>query len=108
MAAVSARTGHGAEQAVQMSRDGVQPRAILDFTFDIRRERGSSLFRRTERSVVTEHQRIDRDQPPWLLIGRTAHHDAVDVLKMREPLLDASDAAVEHDSALRMRHVAPA
>src|SRR5580704_2220605 len=80
MPAVSARTGHGAEQTVQMSRDGVQPRAVRDFTFDIRGERGSGLFRRVERSVLTEHQRIDRDQPPRLLIGGAPHHDAVDVL----------------------------
>src|SRR5580704_1624784 len=78
--AVSARAGHRAEQAVQMPRDGVQPRAVCDFTYDIRGERGSGLFRRVERSVLTEHQRIDSDQPPRLLIGGAPHHDAVDVL----------------------------
>jgi hypothetical protein len=63
MPPVSARAGHGVEQTVQMSRDGVQPRAARDFTFDIRGERGGGLFRRTELSVFTEQKRIDRDQP---------------------------------------------
>src|SRR5580700_9040241 len=54
MPAVSTRAGHGAEQAVQMSRDGVQPRAACDFTFDIWGERGGGLFRRAERSVLAE------------------------------------------------------
>src|SRR5580704_4498612 len=58
MPAVSACTGHCAEQAVQMPGDGVQPRAARDFTFDIKGERGSGLFRRVERSVLAEHLRI--------------------------------------------------
>src|ERR1700730_12743207 len=32
--AVSARAGHGAEQAVQMPRDGVQPRAARQLAFN--------------------------------------------------------------------------
>src|SRR5580704_9266082 len=89
MPAVSARAGHRVEQAVQMSRDGVQPRAVRQLAFDIRGERGGGLFRRTERSLLTEHQWVDRDQPPRLLIGGAAHHDAIDVLQMHERQLDA-------------------
>src|SRR3984885_1461565 len=107
MPAVSARAGHRVEQAVQMSRDGVQPRAACDFTFDIRGERSGGLFRRAERSVLAEHQRIDRDQPPRLLIGGAAHHDAIDPGKMRNRLLDAANAAIENDGEPRMCALEP-
>src|ERR1700681_3646854 len=102
MPPISARSGHGTEQTVQMPRDGMQPRAARNFAFDIRSERSGGLFRRMERSVLAEHQRIDRDQPPRLLIGGAPHHDAVDVLQVREPLLDAGDSAIENDGEPRM------
>src|SRR3984957_16343318 len=107
MPPVSARPGHGAEQAVEMSGDGVQPCALRQLAFDIGHERGGGLFRRDERRRLSEHQRIDRDQPPRLLIGGAAHHDAVEVLQMLKRLLDAGDTAVEHDGELRMLRLEP-
>src|SRR5579864_9667427 len=107
MPAEGARTGHRVEQAVQMPRDGVQFCAGGDFALDIRGERGGRLFRRGKARVLTEHLRIDREQPPRLLIGGAAHHDAIDVVQVIKPLLDAGDAAVEHDREPRMLSLEP-
>ena len=86
--AIGARARHGAEQAVQMPRDGVQPRALAPVRV---RYRGSAPPRppsaRRKRRGFAEQQRIDGNQPPRLLIGGTAHHDAVDmVADARAPL----------------------
>ncbi len=70
---------------------------------DIGDERRRGVFRRGKARVLAEHQRIDRDQPPRLLIGGAAHHHAVDMSKMRKRLLDAANAAVENDGEARMR-----
>ncbi len=86
-----------------MTGDRVQPRALRKLTLDIRNERRRGVFRRSERRRLAENLRIDRDQPPRLLIGGAAHHDAVDMRQMRKRLVDTADAAIEHDSKLRMR-----
>ena len=97
MPAERARAGHGAEQAVQMPRDAVQPRALRQFALDIGHQRRRGRFRRGEAGGFAEDQRIDGDKPPRLLIGGAAHHDAVDMSQMRKRRFDAADAAVEND-----------
>ena len=98
MPAEGARARHRAEQAEQVARDGMQPRAARQLALDIGDERQRGLFRRRERRRLAEQQRIDRQQPPRLLIGGAAHHHAVDVLQMLGlRLLERGDAAIEHD-----------
>ena len=81
MPAESARARHGAEQAMQMPGDGMKPRALREFALDIRDQRRRGLFRRREAARFAEEQRIDGKEPPRLLIGGAAHHDAVDMCR---------------------------
>ena len=96
----SARAGHGVKQAMQMPGDGVKPRAVGDFARDIRRQRRRGLLRSRKRRRFAEHQWIDGQKPPRLLIGGTPHHHAVDMVQMRACLLDAADAAIENDRSV--------
>src|ERR1700733_7373778 len=107
MTAKGARARHGAEQAVQVPRDAMQARALRQLPLDMRNERGGGFFRRMKACRFAEDQRIDRDKTPWLLISGTAQHHAIDMRKMRQRLLDAADAAVEHDGKPRMRALEP-
>ena len=63
----------------------------------------AAAFGDVNRRRLAENQRIDGDQPPWFLIGGAAHHHAVDARQMRKRLVDTADAAIEHDSKMRMR-----
>ena len=90
-----------------MPRDGVQPRALRKLAIDIGDERRRGLLRRRERGLFAKHERIDGDEPPGLLIGGAAHHDAVDIFEVRKPLFDAGNAAVENDGQARMRRLEP-
>ena len=107
MPAERARARHGAEQAVQMPRDGVQPRALRQFALDIGHERHRGRLRRGKAGGFAKDQRIDGEEPPRLLIGGAAHHHAVDMVQMRKRRLDAADAAVENDGEPRMRAFEP-
>src|SRR3984885_15529278 len=60
---------HGAEQAVQMPRNGMRARALRKLALDIGDQRRRGVLRRGKARGLAEHQRIDRDQPPRLLIG---------------------------------------
>ena len=61
----------------------------------------SACLRRGERRRLAEQHRIDRQQPPRLLIGGAAHHDAVDVREMLARLPRVGDAAIDRRSADR-------
>ena len=94
--------GTRAEQAEHMPRDRVQPRALRQFALDIGKKRlERAALADGERRGLAEQQRIDRQQPPRLLIGGAAHHHAVDMREMRLRLLDAGDAAIDARSADR-------
>ena len=97
MSAEGPRTRHGAEQAVQMARDRMQPHASAQLALDVWDERGCGFLRRGERRVLTKQSRIDGEQPPGLLIGGAAHHHAIDMRKMHAPIFNAADAAIEHN-----------
>ena len=97
MPAERAGARHGTEQTVQMPRDGVQSRTLRQFAFDVGHERHRRCLRRGEAGGFAKDQRIDGDEPPWFLVGRAAHHHAIDTLQMRNRLFDAGDAAVEND-----------
>ena len=105
MPAEGARAGHGVEQAEHVARDGMQPRAARELALDIGDEAlRSRPCARRERRGLAEHQRIDREQPPRLLIGGAAHHHAVDVLEMRRaPASTLAMPPLIDDRQLRMR-----
>ena len=90
-----------------MAGDRMQPRALGQFALDIGDERQRRLFRRGERRRLAEQQRIDGQKPPRLLIGGASHHHAVDVRQLRLRLLQAADAAIEHDGEIRVRNLEP-
>jgi hypothetical protein len=54
VSAESPRTRHGAEQAVQMARDRMQPHASAQLALDVWDERGCGFLRRGERRVLTK------------------------------------------------------
>src|SRR5690348_8945949 len=86
MAAEGARARHGAEKTEHVPRHRREADAARQFPFDIRHERLERLLGRRERRRFAEHQRIDRQEPPWLLVRGAAHHDAVEVADLRPRL----------------------
>ena len=91
-----------------MAGDGECSRTPLaQFTLDIGDERERRGFRRRKRRRLAKEQRIDVQQPPRLLIGGPAHHHAVHMRELRLRLLEAGDAAIEHDFEIRMRRLEP-
>ena len=67
----------------------------------------AASFGERKGSVFAEHIRIDRDQPPRLLIGGASHHHAVDMREMRARLFKRADAAVDDHRQTRMRRLEP-
>src|SRR5208282_2558373 len=59
MPAESTRPRHGAEQAMQMPGDGVEPPALLELARDIGKQRRRGLFRRSKARGFGKEQRID-------------------------------------------------
>ena len=84
-----------------------KPHALGEFALDIGHERAGRLLGRSERRGLAEQQRIGGQQPPGLLIGGAAHHDAVDVGELLLRLLEARDAAIDDDLEIGMRALQP-
>ena len=81
-----------------MTGDGMQPHALRQFALDIGNEGLRRLLGAAERGLLAEQQRVDVEQPPRLLIGGAAHHDAIDLSQMSQRLFDAA----EHPLALQL------
>src|SRR5262249_48673197 len=94
-------------QAENMARDGMQTDAARELALDIGNERASGAACAEERRWGGEQLRINGEQPPGLLIGRAAHHHAVEMVEMLLGLLNAGDATIEHDRKPRMRGLEP-
>src|SRR6185312_2674738 len=103
MAPEGARARHRAEQPKHVPRDAAQPNAGRRLALDVRDERERGFFRRCEWRVRAEELWIDRKEPPRLLIGGTAHHDAVKRATFGLRLLEAGNAAIEDDLEIGMR-----
>ena len=58
---------------------------------------------RSEGRGVAKQHGIDLEQPPRFLIGGAAHHHAVDMAQLLLRLLEAGDAAIEHDLEIGVR-----
>src|SRR5208283_4195892 len=56
MPAESTRPRHGAEQAMQMPDDGVEPRTLLELARDIGKQRRRGLFRRSKVRSLDKEQ----------------------------------------------------
>ncbi len=107
MAAEGARAGNGLEQPQHMPGDGVEPRAAAKLALDIRNEcLGRGLGRRIW-CGGTIKLRVDREQPPRLLVGGAPHHHAVDMRQVRRRLVEIGDAAVDRDGKRRAPGLQP-
>ncbi len=98
---------HAMEQPEHMPRHPMQPGALRQLTLDIREIRFEGLLRIGEGLVPAEQHRIRRKQPPRLLIGGTAHHDAVDMIEMIARRLDRADPAIDRNMQIGMRRLQP-
>src|ERR1700683_2002774 len=107
MSAEGARAGDATEQAMQVACDSMKPRSLSKFPLDVRDQRHRGILGRGEAGRFIEEKRIDRKEPPWLLIGGAAHHDAVHVREVRMRFLHAYDPTVEHDRKARTRGLEP-
>src|SRR4051794_14958792 len=97
MAAERAGAGHATEQPEHMARDGVEPGASFELFLNVGQHRLRHGLGRGEWRWLAEQQRIDFQEAPWLLVGGAAHHHTVDVIEMRQRLLETRDAAVEYN-----------
>ena len=59
------------------------------------------------RRRLAEQFGVGAEQSPWLLIGRTPQHDAIDKVEMRFRLGETGDAAIDDDGHLRHRGFQP-
>src|SRR5262249_30785015 len=107
MPAECARAWHTTEQPEHMAGDGMQANAARELVLDIGNEGPGAGLGIGNRRSLTEPLRIDSQQPPRLLIGGAPHHHAVEMAKMLRGLLDAGDAAIEHDGELWMPSLEP-
>src|SRR5215467_9594731 len=107
MAPEGAPAGHAAEQAENVAGDGMQADATRELALDIGNKRASCGACARERRGRGKQLWINGEQPPGLLIGRAAHHHAIEMVEMLRGLLNTADAAIEHDRKPRMRGLEP-
>src|SRR6185312_7052086 len=103
MTAEGARARHRVEGADEVPRDRMQPRAARKLALDIGQHRLEGVLYRRIRSRLAKQQRIDIQQPPWVLVGRASQHHAIDTGKMRPRLVETRDSAVDDDGYIRQR-----
>ena len=85
-----------------MARDRAQTCTAGKLALDIGNKLQGRGARRCTWGSFAEQDGIHIQKPPWLLISRPAHHDAVDTIKMSAGLLNICDAAIEHNNKPRM------
>src|SRR5215469_3595 len=107
MAAKGARPGYATEQAEDVARHDIEPRAAFKFALDIGDKGLGRRLRRCKGRSLAEQHRIDRQQTPRVLIGGTSHHHAIEAPQVLQRLIDVRDAAIEHDAKTGMRGFEP-
>jgi len=108
MAAERARARYAMEKPEHVPGDGIEAHALDELALDVGNEREQGVLARVERRQHAEEFGIDLQKLPLLLISRTPHHHAVQALGLHARLLDASEAAVEHDRQIGVRGFQPA
>ena len=107
MPAECGRAGHAAEQAQHVPRHCVEAHAAHKLALDIGDQGLGRRLRRCQARGLAKQQRIHGEKPPRLLVRRPPHHQAIDAVEVRQYLVKARDATVEHDAKIRMRGFEP-
>ncbi len=98
-----ARARHGVEEPEDVARDGVQPHAARQLALDVRDEGFERGFRAVELAPLRRRSADRRQKPPRLLIGRAAHHHAIDVREVRAACSTLAMPPLMRDVQSRMR-----
>ncbi len=85
----------------------MQPRALRKLILDVWHDSLEHVLHRRMWRRLAEYFGIDGEQLPWLLIGRTPQHHAVDIAKMPFGLVKAFDPAIDDDGHVRQRGLQP-
>jgi len=94
MAAEGTRARDTAEQAKDVSRDRMQPRAAGKLSLEIGDQRLSRFPWGCNAGGLAEQQGIDLQETPRLLIGGAPHHDAIEMREMGPDLVEIDHAAI--------------